>query len=654
MPEPGEALYHALVKGTWPGLSEDSEEFRRQKTLVGRQLSDIRTAAQQVRIYADGALHARYWLPSFNLLAGRGCAAFAGLPWLVLLMMIPIFMAFMASFCEAYSFAERAVKHHTRKAAQGFQGILSLLKYALGLRDALPETAALEPLKIILEQFGVVDDNPYRRESSISCTHYSETFLDKGVRLRLVSMTYCLIVLSMCICTIPALAALRAGCNFGEQTTLRCINGAPQALSPDEGRVGDNLVNRDATAECNKVTDGLEHLVFRRGRPVAAFHVRKRVGTKNAPFVPSGVMPDGWEELDSNWFYVFGENKEAFEADFADKYERLSAIYLNGKTSGDGRSMLASYRARNGCNGPWMGVPFCMAIWNPSGSYDASGRFGGERLRDGWVLNIGRQLFGHPREHLVCRRANRIHLALYEEVDFMPEPEPHGHGGAADYASHDQSKRDERDQIQKLGEYGQAARVLFLRFLGPRLIVPIDGLDNERVRVAVAGRSVEDVQSLMAPICSAIVEGVADLKSALDERRRLGGTWRDVVREARHELSGAARPLVADLSRNEFLRGIALEQLDADVARALARARRPAPVLPRLPLARVAPVGAELTGGVPRGPPGSPPRLPPVFAAASPLQRDSPLRGMASALPPSPSPSPVKKKQRPGNSPGPL
>ena len=157
MPETVDELYRALVKEAWPDLSEDSEEFRRQKGLVGSRLPQIREAAQQVRPLADCAKQAKEWLPSFKVLAGLDCAAFYGLPWLVLVMMIPIFMAFMNSFCEAYSFAERAAKHCTRKAAQGFNGILRPLKYALGLRKELPETAALEPLKVVLEQFGVVD-----------------------------------------------------------------------------------------------------------------------------------------------------------------------------------------------------------------------------------------------------------------------------------------------------------------------------------------------------------------------------------------------------------------------------------------------------------------------------------------------------------------
>ena len=122
MPETAEGLHHALVKGTWPHLREDSEDFRRLKETIPRRLDRIRTVAREVRPYVDGAKLARDWLPSFNSLADLGCAAFHGLPWLVLLMMIPIFMAFMGSFCEAYAFAERAVKWCNRKAAQGFQG----------------------------------------------------------------------------------------------------------------------------------------------------------------------------------------------------------------------------------------------------------------------------------------------------------------------------------------------------------------------------------------------------------------------------------------------------------------------------------------------------------------------------------------------------
>ena len=59
MPESFGALHHALVKDAWPHLREDSEEFRRLKETIQQQLSDIREAAQQVRPYADGALHAR-------------------------------------------------------------------------------------------------------------------------------------------------------------------------------------------------------------------------------------------------------------------------------------------------------------------------------------------------------------------------------------------------------------------------------------------------------------------------------------------------------------------------------------------------------------------------------------------------------------------
>ena len=120
-------------------------------------------------------------------------------------MMIPIFMAFMGSFCEAYAFAERAAKYCNRKAAQGFQGIFELLKYTLGLREALPETAALEPLKVLLEQIEVVDGPcyTYDKELSIGSAHYTATFLDNGSRLKLVSMILLLIVLSMCICAIP-------------------------------------------------------------------------------------------------------------------------------------------------------------------------------------------------------------------------------------------------------------------------------------------------------------------------------------------------------------------------------------------------------------------------------------------------------------------
>ena len=56
MPEPGEALNHALVKGAWPELSEDSEEFQRRKDLLTNRLGRIREVAQQVRPYADGAM----------------------------------------------------------------------------------------------------------------------------------------------------------------------------------------------------------------------------------------------------------------------------------------------------------------------------------------------------------------------------------------------------------------------------------------------------------------------------------------------------------------------------------------------------------------------------------------------------------------------
>jgi hypothetical protein len=653
MPEPGEPLYRALVKDVWPNLREDSEEFSRLKDIIHQRLPQIRQTAQQVRPYADRAVQPSKWLPSFKLLADLGCAAFSGLPWLILVMMIPIFMAFMGSFCEAYAFAERAAKWCNRKAAQGFQGILELLKYALGLRKTLPETAALEPLKIILEEFGVVDGPcyTYEKELSIGSAHYTATFLDKGVRLKLVSMTYSLIVLSMCICAIPAIAALRAGCNFGEQSTSRCINGAPQALSPDEHRVGDNLVNRDATAECNKVTDGLEHLVYRdpHDGPVAAFRLRRCIGTNNADFSPLGIMPPDWKEKDSIWVYVFGEDKEAFDADFADKYERLSGTYLNGKPSGQGRQMLGHYRDRDGCCGSWMGGPFCMAIWNPSGSYDASGRFGGERRADGWVLNIGRQLFGHPRERLVCRRANLVQTAFYANAAWRREL----HGGARDYALHDQTKRDERDQIQDLGQYGFYAKALFIYYLGSRLIVAIEGLDNERVRAAVTGRSVAGVRSLMAPVCSAIVAGVRDLKSDLAAARRSDGTWRDVVRVVRQELRTHSLRLLAQLPEDDFQRAIALEKLDADVARAVARARHPTLFMPPLPVSGVAPVQGQLTGGVPRD--ASAPTVLPPLSAASPL--DKGMQDMDTALPSSSSPmklpSPDRKKTK-GNAPGPL
>jgi hypothetical protein len=646
MPEPGELLYRALIKEAWPDLSEDSEDFRRLKDTIGQQLPAIRTAAQQVRPYADSAKHARDWLPSFNLLAGLGCAAFYELPWLVLLMMIPIFMAFMNSFCEAYSFAERAAKHYTRKAAQGFQGILELLKFALGLHETLPETAALEPLKIILEQFGVVDGALYINGDSIRSAHYTATFLDNGSRLRLVSKIYSLIVLSICICAIPAIAALRAGCNFGEQSTTRCITGAPQALSAGEGRVGDNLVNRDASEECNSISDGFEHLVFRRGLTVAAFNVRRCMGDNNAEFDPLGRMPPDWKKKDSIWVYVFGEDKEAFDADFAYKYETIGGIYLNGKPSGQGRQMLGNYRMRNGCHGSWMGCPFCMAIWNPF--YVPSGPFGG--VRDGdWVKGIGRELFEHGRERLVCRRANLVQEAFYANAAWRRAL----HGGARDYAPHNPSKRKERDDIQDLGRYGFYAKALFIYYLGSRLIVAIEGLDNEQLRVAAAGESVAGVRSLMAPVCSAIVVGVADLKGALDERCRSGGTWRDVVRAARHELATHSARLIAELPEDDFKRAIALEKLDRDVARAVARARFPAPFLPTLPLANVAPAHGQLTGSVPRD--ASAPTGLPALSAASPL--DKGMQEMDTALPSSSSPmklpSPDHKKTK-GNAPGPL
>ena len=89
------------------------------------------------------------------------------------------------------------------------------------------------------------------------------------------------------------------------------------------------------------------------------------------------------------------------------------------------------------------------------------------------------------------------------------------HGGARDYAPHNPSKRKERDEIQKLGEYGFCAKALFIYYLGSRLIVAIEGLDNEQLRVAAAGESVAGVRSLMAPVCSAIVAGVRDLKNDL-------------------------------------------------------------------------------------------------------------------------------------------
>lgn len=650
MPETPDELRHALVKGAWPELSEDSEEFQRQKRLVRNQLVSIREAAQQVRPYADRAMEAKSWLPSFKLLAGLDCAAFFGLPWLVLVMMIPIFMAFMGSFCEAYAFAERAVKWCNRKAAQGFRGICELLKYTLELLVALPETAALEPLKVFLEQIGVVDDDLYcPAGGGLGSAHYTTTFLDKGVRLRLVSMTYSIIVLSMCICAIPAIAALRAGCNFGEQSTRRCIDGAPQTLSPGENRVGDDLVNRDATAECNSVTDGLENLVFRPRRlgPVAAFHVRRCIDTKNAEFSPLGIMPPDWKEKDSIWVYVYGEDKKAFDKDFAYKYETLSGIYLNGKPSGNGQSALEHYRERNGKHGSWMGCPFCMAIWNPS--YVPSGRFGG--VRDGeWVKGIGRQLFGHPRERLVCRRANLVQTAFYANAAWRRDL----HGGARDYAAHNPSKRKERDEIQDLGRYGFYAKALFIYYLGSRLIVAIEGVDNERVRAAVTGRSVAGVRSLMAPVCSAIVAGVRDLKSDLAAARRSDGTWRDVVRVVRQELRTHSERLVAELPEDDFERAIALEKLDADVARAVARARHPTLFMPPLPVSDVAPVRGELTGSVRRD--ASAPTVLPPLAARSPLDKGG-LQDMDTALPSSSSPmklpSPDRKKKK-GTAPGPL
>ena len=288
-------------------------------------------------------------------------------------------------------------------------------------------------------------------------------------------------------------------------------------------------------------------------------------------------MPPDWKEKDSIWVYVFGEDKEAFDADFAYKYETIGGIYLNGKPSGQGRQMLGNYRMRNGCNGSWMGGPFCMAIWNPS--YVPSGPFGG--VRDGdWVKGIGRKLFEHERERLVCRRANKIQEDFYANERYRKDV----HGGADDYALHDQTKRDERDEIQDLGQYGFYAKALFIYYLGSRLIVAIEGVDNERVRAAVTGRSVAGVRSLMAPVCSAIVAGVRDLKSDLAAARRSDGTWRDVVRVVRQELRTHSERLVAELPEDDFERAIALEKLDADVARAVARARFPALFLPPLPV----------------------------------------------------------------------
>ena len=144
------------------------------------------------------------------------------------------------------------------------------------------------------------------------------------------------------------------------------------------------------------------------------------------------------------------------------------------------------------------------------------------------------------------------------------------------------------------------------------------------------------------------------MKSDLAAARRREGTWRDVVRTARHELSVAARPLIAALPEDDFKRAIALEKLDADVARAVARARHPTLFMSPLPVSGVAPVRGELTGSVRRD--ASAPTVLPPLAARSPLDKGG-LQDMDTALPSSSSPmklpSPDRKKKK-GTAPGPL
>ena len=144
------------------------------------------------------------------------------------------------------------------------------------------------------------------------------------------------------------------------------------------------------------------------------------------------------------------------------------------------------------------------------------------------------------------------------------------------------------------------------------------------------------------------------MKSDLAAARRREGTWRDVVRVVRQELRTHSERLVAELPEDDFERAVALEKLDADVARAVARARHPTLFMSPLPVSGVAPVRGELTGSVRRD--ASAPTVLPPLAARSPLDKGG-LQDMDTALPSSSSPmklpSPDRKKKK-GTAPGPL
>ena len=572
----GRPLSEDLVRGVFPEIEEGSEKFEHLVLNIHNQLTGIRKAAETERPFVEGKRgpQAWQWFPSLEKLKDKISSRFTGLPLLVLLFMIPIFTAFLDDHFLLWRTATRHVKHDSRKQAAGMMGFFYMLLIALGLRDPTAWTVPLQLLGTFLVATDFIGEGTTRTEAAptIRCTHYTTRFIAIGVRLRLVTMLYSLNVAAVCLVCISGAAIIAAGCQYGEQRTASAANGSTLVQEPDEKRQGDRIINRRAQGESYGIASALEKPNYcPDGGDIYTITVRRGLGTKHA-FVSAGDdLPAGFETYDSIKFGIAGTDEEHFSACFKDVYENKIGVFLNGKPSGDGRAMLKNYRKFNGCNGSCGGHPFCLGKRDPSGTFDESRPHCGVRRGD-WVEDIGRDIKSLPLEAKILSRANAGHLLPYTEGSYDVRTIL---GGDSSYAPHDQAARTLRDRIQSsLGQYAADARVLFMACFAPFLMPRIEAInaDHAGARALAEAKDISGMRDRIAGVTVAIGEGATYLKQRLNEAN---GNWRAVVVAARRELATAAAPYLHQLppETDPFARAVALKQLDAFVARALATRR---------------------------------------------------------------------------------
>jgi len=344
----GRPLSEDLVRGVFPDLIEGSEKFEYVVRNIHNQLVGIRKAAETERPFVETKKgpEAVKWFPALEKLKDEISSKFTGLPWIVLLFMVPIFCAFLDDHFYLWRTATRYVKYNNRKQAAGMMGFFYTLLVALHLTPASAWTVPLELLGTFLVAIDFIGESTaYQKEApTIGCTHYTR-FLAIGVRLRLVSMLYSLNVAATCLVCISGAAIIAAGCQFGEQRTASAANGSTLVREPGEERQGDRIINRRAQAECNAFAYALKKPTYRLdGGPVIAMIVRRGLGNKHAYVAPGDDLPPNYETYDSIKFGIAGTDKEHFAACFIDVYEKKIGVFLNGFPSGDGEKMLVNYR----------------------------------------------------------------------------------------------------------------------------------------------------------------------------------------------------------------------------------------------------------------------------------------------------------------------